>query len=89
MIFTAKSAEFLRWAEEKERNIPQNIDGISVNIHNINNVKNILYPILVKLNDMSEKLFKREKNNKFEKIMAIRKVNQSEAIVVFTLLFLT
>ena len=39
MIFTAKSAEFLRWAEEKERNIPQNIDGISVNIHDINNVK--------------------------------------------------
>ena len=39
MIFTAKSAEFLSWAEEKERNIPQNIDGISVNIHDINNVK--------------------------------------------------
>mgnify|MGYP005694472685 CR=1 FL=1 len=28
MIFTAKSAEFLRWAEEKEKNIPQNSDGI-------------------------------------------------------------
>ena len=39
MIFTAKSAEFLRWAEEKERNIPHNIDGILVNIHDINNVK--------------------------------------------------
>ena len=39
MIFTAKSAEFLRWAEEKERNIPHNIDGIMVNIHDINNVK--------------------------------------------------
>ena len=39
MIFTAKSAEFLRWAEEKERNIPHNIDGIVVNIHDINNVK--------------------------------------------------
>ena len=39
MIFTAKSAEFLRWAEEKERNIPHNIDGIIVNIHDINNVK--------------------------------------------------
>ena len=39
MIFTAKSAEFLRWAEEKEKNIPQNTDGISVNIHDINNVK--------------------------------------------------
>ena len=40
MIFTAKSAEFLRWAEEKEKNIPQNTDGIIVNIHDINNVKN-------------------------------------------------
>ena len=39
MIFTAKSAEFLRWAEEKEKNIPENIDGIFVNIHDINNVK--------------------------------------------------
>ena len=39
MIFTAKSAEFLKWAEEKERNIPHNIDGILVNIHDINNVK--------------------------------------------------
>ena len=39
MIFTAKSAEFLTWAEEKERNIPHNIDGIIVNIHDINNVK--------------------------------------------------
>ena len=39
MMFTAKSAEFLRWAEEKEKNIPENIDGIFVNIHDINNVK--------------------------------------------------
>ena len=39
MIFTAKSAEFLRWAEEKEKNIPQNSDDILVNIHDINNVK--------------------------------------------------
>ncbi len=39
MMFTAKSAEFLRWAEEKEKNIPQNSDGILVNIHDINNVK--------------------------------------------------
>ena len=39
MIFRAKSAEFLRWAEEKEKNIPENIDGIFVNIHDINNVK--------------------------------------------------
>ena len=39
MIFTAKSAEFLRWAEEKERDIPHNIDGIIVNIHDINDVK--------------------------------------------------
>ena len=39
MIFTAKSAEFLRWAEEKERNIPHNIDGIIVHVHDINNVK--------------------------------------------------
>ena len=41
MIFTAKSAEFLRWAEEKEKNIPQNSDGILVNIHDINNVKTL------------------------------------------------
>ena len=39
MIFTAKSAEFLRWAEEKEKNIPHNVNGILVNIHDINNVK--------------------------------------------------
>ena len=39
MIFTAKSAEFLRWAEEKERNIPHNVNEILVNIHDINNVK--------------------------------------------------
>ena len=39
MIFTAKSPEFLRWAEEKEKNIPKNINGILVNIHDINNVK--------------------------------------------------
>ena len=49
----------------------------------------MLYPILENVNDNSEKLFKREKNNKFEKIIATRKVNQSEAIVVLTLLFLT
>ena len=30
-----------------------------------------------------------KKNNKFEKIIATKKVNQSEAIVVLTLLFLT
>ena len=40
MTFTTKTAEFLRWAEEKEKNIPQNNDGIFVNIHDINNVKN-------------------------------------------------
>jgi len=39
MIFTAKSAEFLRWAEEKEKNIPHNVNEILVNIHDINNVK--------------------------------------------------
>ena len=38
-MFTVKSPEFLRWAEEKEKNIPQNTDGIRVNIHDINNVK--------------------------------------------------
>ena len=36
-----------------------------------------------------EKLFKSEKNKIFEKIIAIKKVNQSEAIVVFTLLLRT
>ena len=39
MIFTAKSAEFLRWADEKEKNIPHNGSEILVNIHDINNVK--------------------------------------------------
>ena len=52
-------------------------------------MKNILYPILENEKDKSEKLFKREKNSKFEKIIATKKVNQSEAIVVLTLLFLT
>ena len=34
-------------------------------------------------------IFNKEKNSKFAKIKAIKKVNQSDAIVVFTLLFLT
>jgi hypothetical protein len=38
---------------------------------------------------MSEKLLSNEKNNKLANIKAIKKVNQSDAIVVFTLLFLT
>ena len=38
-MLSAKSSEFLRWAEEKERNIPQNINEILVDIHDINNVK--------------------------------------------------
>ena len=49
----------------------------------------MLYPILFKVNDNSEKLFSKEKNKIFEKTIAIKNVNQSEAIVVFTLLFLT
>ena len=49
----------------------------------------MLYPILDIENDSSEKLLSREKNNKLEKIIAIKNVNQSEAMVVFTLLFLT
>ena len=28
MILTSKSTEFLRWAEEKEKNIPQNINEL-------------------------------------------------------------
>ena len=55
----------------------------------MNKVKNMLYPIFVKVNVRSEKLFNKEKKSKFDKIIAIRKVNQSDAIVVFTLLFLT
>ena len=55
----------------------------------MNKVKNILYPIFVKENDKFEKLFNREKNKRLENIIAIRNVNQSEAIVVLTLLFLT
>ena len=38
---------------------------------------------------MSEKLLSNEKNNILANIKAIKKVNQSEAIVVLTLLFLT
>ena len=38
MILTSNSTEFLRWAEEKERNIPQNINELLVEIHDINNV---------------------------------------------------
>ena len=49
----------------------------------------MLYPILEKENDNSEKLFNNEKNKILEKIIAIKNVNQSEAIVVLTLLFLT
>ena len=39
MTFTTKTAEFLRWAEEKEKNIHHNVNEILVNIHDINNVK--------------------------------------------------
>jgi hypothetical protein len=39
--------------------------------------------------ERSEKLFNNEKKSMFEKIIAIKNVNQSEAIVVLTLLFLT
>ena len=59
------------------------------NIGNMKRVKNMLYPIFELLKSKSEKLFKREKNNRFENTIAIKKVNQSDAIVVFTLLFLT
>jgi len=58
-------------------------------IGNMNKVKNILYPIFVIEMDISVKLFKKVKNKRFEKIIAIKNVNQSEAIVVLTLLFLT
>ena len=37
----------------------------------------------------SEKLFIKEKNNKLENNKAIKNVNQSDAKVVLTLLFLT
>ena len=59
------------------------------NIGKVKRVKNMLYPIFELLKSKSEKLFKREKNNRFENTIAIKKVNQSDAIVVFTLLFLT
>ncbi len=55
----------------------------------MNKVKNKLYPIFESEKDRSEKLFNREKNSKLEKIIAIKNVNQSDAIVVLTLLFLT
>ena len=55
----------------------------------MNKVKNMLYQIFEYEKESSEKLLIKEKNNKFENIIAIKKVNQSEAIVVFTLLFLT
>ena len=41
------------------------------------------------MKERSEKLFNNEKKSMFEKIIAIKNVNQSEAIVVLTLLFLT
>ena len=49
----------------------------------------MLYPILEKVKERSEKLFNNEKKSMFEKIIAIKNVNQSDAIVVLTLLFLT
>ena len=49
----------------------------------------MLYPILEKVKERSEKLFNNEKKSMFEKIIARKNVNQSEAIVVLTLLFLT
>ena len=58
-------------------------------IGNKNNVKKVLYPILEKGIIRSEKLFIKEKNNKLENNRATKKVNQSDAKVVFTLLFLT
>ena len=56
---------------------------------NINKVKNMLQLIFEKVKVISEKLFNNEKNKIFEKTIATKKVNQSDAIVVFTLLFLT
>ena len=41
------------------------------------------------MKERSEKLFNNEKKSMFEKIIAIKNVNQSDAIVVLTLLFLT
>ena len=49
----------------------------------------MLYPIFEKVKERSEKLLSNEKKSIFEKIIARKNVNQSEAIVVFTLLFLT
>ena len=49
----------------------------------------MLYPILEKVKERSEKLFNNEKKRMFEKTIATKNVNQSEAIVVLTLLFLT
>ena len=49
----------------------------------------MLYPIFENGNVKSEKLFNKEKNKIFERTIAIKNVNQSEAIVVLTLLFLT
>ena len=54
----------------------------------MNKVKNMLYPIFMYEKPNSEKLLSNEKNNKFDKIIAIKNVNQSDAIVVLTLLFL-
>ena len=59
------------------------------NIGYIKRVKNMLYPIFELVKERSEKLFNNEKKSMFEKIIAIKNVNQSEAIVVLTLLFLT
>tara|TARA_B100001094_G_C17996889_1_gene703111 strand:+ start:751 stop:945 length:195 start_codon:yes stop_codon:yes gene_type:complete len=61
----------------------------SQNIGNKNKVKKVLYPILEKEIVKSEKLISSEKNKKLANINATKKVNQSDAIVVLTLLFLT
>ena len=49
----------------------------------------MLYPIFVYEIATSEKLFNNEKKSRLANKRAIKNVNQSDAIVVLTLLFLT
>ena len=49
----------------------------------------MLYDISVRFIAISEKLFNKIKNTKFEKKIAIKKVNQSVVILVLTVIFFT
>ena len=43
MFLSSKSSEFLKWATQKENNIPKNINEISVEIKDINRTTKMKY----------------------------------------------